>query len=162
MINAELPNLPASSVSVEQPVDPLQQPVGLLGASIGSANKAKLFSYLWYRFFNKLISYLQVLQESPQQIDQAALSAFGTKLGADMSGLVIWVPAPYDHLLVWDGSAWSFAPGDSQSGFTATFPTPPTGNGWRPCDGSTADYLLADGTLGSQVLPTTASLYFRQ
>ena len=150
MINAQLPNLPLANVDIEQAAPDIKK------------RDPRIFSTIWYRFLAKLVTYLKVLQESPQQIDQAALQAFTQKLGRDQIGLVVWIPAPYDHLLVWEGSAWNFAPGDAQSGFTVPFLIAPTGDGWALCNGATVPFLQANGTVAMQVLPTTAGLYFRQ
>lgn len=59
----------------------------------------------------------------------------------------------YGHLLIWSGAAWTWGPGDAGSGMLQMFEVDPGGAGWHLYDGSTVNYLKADGTLGSIVLP---------
>lgn len=59
----------------------------------------------------------------------------------------------YGHLLIWSGAAWTWGPGDAGSGMLQLFEVDPTGAGWHLYDGSTVNYLKADGTLGSITLP---------
>lgn len=120
------------------------------------------FSFQWYQSLDRIQEFLAVIRNWPQQVQQGDLATFSKRLTNKSAGVQIWVPAPYNHILRWDGSAWTFGPGDGGSGFLANFLTPPTADGWAACDGSTVDFLLTDGTLGTQALPTTADLYFRR
>lgn len=150
MVNVPVPAVPYSNVNIEQ-------------AEAGIAPKiAKIFSQIWYKFFDAVMKFLEAVQASPQQITQAQLAFFAESLGQQQAGVVVWVTAPYQHLLVWTGVGWDFAPGDAQSGFTVSFLSLPSSSGWAQCAGQTVAFLKADGTLGSQVLPNTANLYFRQ
>ncbi len=75
-------------------------------------------------------------------------------LGTNDAGLLFAV-SDYAHLLRWSGTAWGWAPGDPGSGMLAVFEIDP-GTGWHLYDGSTVNYLKADGTTGSVVLPDLA------
>lgn len=59
----------------------------------------------------------------------------------------------YGHMLIWSGVAWTWGPGDAGSGMLQMFEVDPTGSGWHLYNGSTVNYLKADGTLGSVTLP---------
>ena len=63
----------------------------------------------------------------------------------------------YAHILQWNGSAFTWGPGESGSGYFAAFVAAPTGNGWAACSGGSVNYLQAAGTLASATLPATAS-----
>lgn len=55
----------------------------------------------------------------------------------------------YDHVLEWQGAAWSWGPGEIGSGFyylSETAPNSAGGLAWQICDGSTVARLNADGT----------------
>lgn len=83
----------------------------------------------------------------------AALASIPT-LGTNDAGFLFAV-TDYAHLLRWSGTTWSFAPGDGGSGMLALFEVDP-GTGWHLYDGSTVNYLKADGTTGSVTLPDLA------
>lgn len=78
----------------------------------------------------------------------------GVALGTNDTGLPFGV-TDYSHVLRWGGAAWAFNPGDGGSGFLAQFEVDP-GTGWHLYDGSTVNYLKADGTTGSVTLPNLA------
>lgn len=120
------------------------------------------FEQSWYLQLNSVFNFLSALRNWPKQVAQSDLAKLAAKLVGKRSaaGVIVWV-AEQNHLMRWSGSAWSFNPGDAGSGYTVTFLTPPTIAGWVPCDGSTVSFLLADGALGSQVLPDTPGDFFR-
>lgn len=96
------------------------------------------------------------------QMDQANIAKFTTQLGRQDTGVLIWVPT-FNHILRWTGVAWQFAPGDTGSGYVATFFfDPPNADGWALCDGSNVTFLKSDGTTGTALLPNTPGLYFRR
>lgn len=118
----------------------------------------------WFQFWDELRLFLVALRNAPKQVQQADLAVYLAKLikTKTQSGVQVWVPAPYQHLLRFTGTAWSFAPGDNGSGYTQAFLTAPTADGWQLCNGGTFSYLKADGTIANQVLPNTVGLYFRR
>lgn len=123
------------------------------------------FSVPWYGFFDRIDKFLHAFRAAPQQVQQADLAKFLQKLIAAKAqeGVQVWCPSPYNHLMRYTGTGWSFAPGDSGSGYRVTFASPPTADGWHLCDGSVnLTFLKADGSLGTQTLPNTAGLYFRR
>ncbi len=106
---------------------------------------------------------MATLRNAPKAVEQADIAKLAIKLaGAKKTGLQIWVPAPYNHLLRWNGTAFEFAPGDSGSGYAVEFVITPNAPGWAACDGSTTTYLLPTGEIAEQVLPTGADVYFRR
>jgi hypothetical protein len=72
--------------------------------------------------------------------------------------------ADYHHLLRWNGSAWSWAPGENGSGYSVAFvaaPDPLTG--WHLCDGSANVLTLkSDGNLAFATVPNTPGTYYRK
>jgi hypothetical protein len=88
---------------------------------------------------------------------QAQLAALAATLTTTDTGLLVNV-TDYAHILQWSGSAWTWGPGESGSGYFQDFAIAPTGSGWHACDGSTGiKYLKADGTTGTITVPNTAS-----
>lgn len=77
-------------------------------------------------------------------------------LGENDAGFLESV-SDYAHILEWNGSAFTWGPGESGSGYFAAFVAAPTGNGWAACSGGSVSYLQAAGTLASATLPATAS-----
>lgn len=72
---------------------------------------------------------------------------------ASESGTLFYV-TDYRHLLLWNGSAWEWGPGDAGSGFIAAFiaaPNPATG--WAVCDGAAVNVLNPTGTTSSVTTP---------
>ena len=59
----------------------------------------------------------------------------------------------YAHLLNWDGTSWSFAPGDPGSGFMQLFEITPSQPGWALYAGQQVYYLQPNGTLATITLP---------
>lgn len=88
-------------------------------------------------------------------VTQSAVSAIAAALTTADTGLMLDV-TDYGHRLRWDGTDFEWAPGDSGSGMTQLFEIDPTGAGWHLYDGSTVNYLKADGTTGSVTLPNLA------
>lgn len=68
-------------------------------------------------------------------------------LGGSDQGLLVRVDAPYNHLLIWTGNAWTFA--DNGSNYISLFRAAPTGTGWQLCDGSNISFLNSDGTISA-------------
>jgi hypothetical protein len=85
--------------------------------------------------------------------NQADIAALVATFTTHDVGAVIDV-VDYNHRLLWDGSALSWAPGDTGSGYIAAFlvdPSPTTG--WHVCDGTSANVLNYDGSVSSVVTP---------
>lgn len=152
MINATAPSIPNQDVVFEAITPETPNPT------------MKVDPLRWYQSLNNVFNFLTTLRNSPQQVQQADLAELLRKLIRTkmQPGVQVWVPAPFNHMMRFDGTAWSFAPGDSGSGYTVPFLTPPTADGWALCNASTVSYLLADGTIADQILPNTAGLYFRR
>lgn len=71
----------------------------------------------------------------------------------------------YSHQLIWTGTSFQFADGGSNyyvfSDHAPSPGSPAVENGWAPCDGSTVNYLLGGGGLGTKTLPNlTGGSYF--
>lgn len=113
---------------------------------------ARSGSWLWYAGFME-----------GQQADFAALAALGT----NDAGFLFWV-TDFRHLLRWDGTQWSWAPGEQGSDFIVQFVSGPLASdgstlaGWQVCDGSTVQMLNSDGSLSSVTVPNTAGFWYRQ
>lgn len=86
-----------------------------------------------------------------------------TDLGTNDANFLYEV-TDYAHLLAWNGTGWSWAPGENGSDYIVTFlngPQPTTG--WQACDGSAnVGVLQFDGTLNFVTVPTSASAWYRQ
>ncbi len=95
-------------------------------------------------------------------VEQSQIAGLG--LGtADNPTMVI--VKDYSHMLIWTGTSFQFADGGSNyyvfSDHVPSPGSPAVQNGWAPCDGSTVNYLLGDGTLASKTLPNlTGGSYF--
>lgn len=152
MINANAPSIPNQDVVFEAITPENPSPT------------MKVDPLRWYQSLNSVFNFLTTLRNSPQQVQQEDLAELLRKLIKTkmQPGVQIWVPAPFNHLMRFTGTGWSFGPGDGGGGYRITFASPPTGEGWQLCDGSTISYLQADGTTADEVLPTTAGLYFRR
>lgn len=157
MINATPPQCPNITDDIYQDPTP-----GIVERIV------RYFTLPWYNYFDGIHRFMEAIRSAPLQLAQADLAAFTAKLTnaqagkKPQAGIQIWIGSPHNHLLRWTGSVWTFAPGDTGSGYTATFLTAPTADGWAQCDGSTVSYLLANGTVADQILPNTAGLYFRR
>lgn len=118
----------------------------------------------WYQFWNNLRVFCIAVRNAPKQVQQADLAGLLESLIQKriQPGLQVWVPAPFNHMLRFDGTGFTFAPGDTGSGYTQAFLSAPTAVGWQLCNGATFSYLKADGTVANQILPNTAGLYFRR
>jgi hypothetical protein len=70
----------------------------------------------------------------------------------------------YAHLLLWNGTGWTWGPAEDGSDFIVQFlsgPNPQTG--WQKCDGSAGvGVLQSDGTLQFVTVPTIANSWYRQ
>lgn len=150
MINATPPGLP-------------NQDVPYADSTATDPNPDRKFAPRWYRYLDQVVKFLIALRNAPQPVEQVDLASFLRKLiSAKMQpGVQVWVPG-FNHLLRYDGSKYTFAPGDTGSGYTQAFLTVPTAQGWVLCNGSTVSFLLATGAVANQVLPNTAGLYFRR
>lgn len=89
-----------------------------------------------------------------------AQSALPTDLGMNDASFRAYV-SDYAHVLMWTGSAWMWAPEDDRRAGEGPIlrevdPSPSTG--WHLYDGSTVNYLLATGSLGSITLPDLTSV----
>lgn len=94
-------------------------------------------------------------------IMQSAQIGLPKDLGANDVGFLINV-TDFAHLLQWNGSAWTWGPGDGGSGYTIPFVGIP-GTGWQIADGSVnVPQLNPDGTISYVTVPNTAGSYFRQ
>jgi len=78
-----------------------------------------------------------------------------TDLGVYDGGF-LFTSLDYCHTHRWTGATWTFAVGDSGSGYIVDALAPPNGGvtAWQACDGSAVDVMLGDGTT---VLVTTPS-----
>jgi hypothetical protein len=123
-----------------------------------------LFSRAWYLVFSVISSNFTALQKQinaavatiPLKMasaTQSQLSALGPTLSI---GQLVNV-TDYGHVLQWSGSAYGWGPGEPGSGMMQLFEVDPTGVGWHLYDGSTVNYLKADGTTGSVTLPDLVS-----
>ena len=80
-----------------------------------------------------------------------------TILGSGDVGIEYQV-TDYNHTLIWNGTGWGWAPGDSGSGYMQLFEVDPfPHSGWHLYDGSVVNYLKFDGTLGMITLPDLTS-----
>lgn len=59
----------------------------------------------------------------------------------------------FNHMLLWTGAQWVFAPGEAGSGFIQDFlkAPDPTYLGWHLCDGATVNWLHVDLSLATGV-----------
>ena len=92
---------------------------------------------------------------------RTTFAAITTGLGTNDAGFLNFI-TDYSHTLRWDGSAWTWAPGDDGSGYYRLCESAPAGFGasaWQTCDGSTVARLNADGTTTNVTVPdvTTAA-----
>lgn len=93
---------------------------------------------------------------------QAGLATIAALLGTNDASYLVNV-TDFTHQLRWTGTAWTFAYGDSGSGYIQGFPIAPPGGTWGVCDGTTYSYLKADGTTANFTTPdysTSAYLKF--
>ena len=91
-------------------------------------------------------------------LPSGAVAAQPTGLGPAHAGLLFMVLAPYFHLCRWDGTKWTFAPGDCGNGFFATRAQVPQEAGWQRCDGSVTDFLVVGGVTLTVASFTTPNL----
>jgi hypothetical protein len=73
-------------------------------------------------------------------------AALPRDLGANDAGFRAGV-TDYGHVLVWSGSAWAFAPGESSGYIVIWGLTAPIGGVWHPCDGGLYSFLQPNGTV---------------
>lgn len=94
------------------------------------------------------------------QVTQANIP---TDLATPDTNLLINV-TDFNHLLQWNGTGFSFAPGDSGGGYTVPFVNPPNPiTGWQLADGSAnVATLNGDSTLSFVTVPSIVGSYFRQ
>ncbi len=78
--------------------------------------------------------------------NQSTIAATAALLGLDDAGFKFYV-IDYAHLMVWTGSAWTFAPEDDGSNYYLLAATTPNRGVWHLCDGTTVSFLAPDGTL---------------
>lgn len=95
-----------------------------------------------------------VYSSGTYQQTQAELAALIAALGTNDSEMLIEV-TDYGHVLRWTGTALDWGPNDLGSAYFQDFGAAPTKTGWHACDGTTVNYLKADGTLGSLLLPNS-------
>lgn len=67
-------------------------------------------------------------------------------LGALDTGF-LFMCSDFGHLLQWNGTAWTFAPGDTGNGYFADFAVAPSSGQWSICDGTATTYLTLGATL---------------
>lgn len=89
---------------------------------------------------------------------QTNLTTLAGFLGAADTGLLVDV-TDFAHILVWTGSAWTYADPSDPAGRIEMFlvdPSPTTG--WQLCDGTAnVPYLKKDGSTGTQTVPDLVS-----
>lgn len=69
----------------------------------------------------------------------------------------------FGHEVVWDGSAWDFAPGDDGNGYFQDFAITPQQDGWAKCDGSATTYLQMGSTITAvPITPPNLTGYYRK
>ncbi len=135
---------PITANSPDEFAVPFQQ----RGLASGNVNIA------WAAWFNEIgqrLASAEIILSSTQ----ANLATLAASLTTADTGTLVNV-TDYGHLLMWTGSAWSWAPGEQGSGMLVLFEIDPTGVGWHLYDGATVNYLKADGTTGSVTLPNLA------
>lgn len=118
-----------------------------------------------------------IFYETDRQVVYIAISGVWTYLTGVYSATQVQIPtdlgtsdagfemdvADYGHGLVWSGSSWSWAAGDSGSGYVVAFVSAPPVVGYAPCDGSANVLALqSDGSLQPFTVPNTPGSYFRQ
>lgn len=183
------PNLPASRLPQSLFGSPLVNPQGLVNANsvwgkqiTGLFNSIQTFqtgthaqrlktpagNYVQGSIFaetDRFVAYVSVNGQwvyftGFYPVTQATLPA---DLGQFDNGLLAYV-TDYAHLLLWTGTAWTWAPGEQGSDFIVTFVTgPKPATGWHVCNGSAGiQRLNADGTIGMVTVPNTAGSWYRQ
>ena len=115
-----------------------------------------------YDALNRIVNTLLTTETEPIEMSQAALTRFSTTLGIADSSLRVII-SDYNHVLQWDGSTWSFAPGTEVSNWYAFFdPSGPLPSvGWVKADGSIVNVLKSDGTLTAVTTQIIADSYYR-
>lgn len=158
MVNSTVPAIPNRDADVLTTA--VNQPSSGSGAISTPAGAYRLVQQ-WYLFFNSVRQFLVAVRNAPQVVNQPDLDAMARKLTQRNAGIQVWVPAPYNHLLRWSGTAWAFWPGDASAYYVDGLVTPPAADGWHLADGSKVTYLKGDGTTAQQTLPTVANRWFR-
>lgn len=120
------------------------------------------FVQWWFRYFTDARAFMAAVRAAPVAVAQEDLAVFARRYGREQTGAQVWISAPFNHLLRFNGTAFDFAPGDAGSGYMVEFLMPPVAPGWVNCDGSTTTQLLPTGEVAEQVLPNTPSMYFRR
>lgn len=106
---------------------------------------------------NSLANQLTLVNELSSSIAVGTLAAVPTGLGTGDAGFRYRV-SDYGHEVVWSGTVWEFAPGDSGSGYYAFFEVTPPTTHWTLCDGSASAYLTVGTTLGSTAFTTPSAV----
>lgn len=94
---------------------------------------------------NSLNNQSTLINEVSSAIGVGTFAQIPTGLGTGDAGFRYRV-TDYGHEIVWDGSVWGFAPGDSGSGYYAVFQVTPEALGWQLCDGTITKYLTLGAT----------------
>ena len=99
--------------------------------------------------------YLTGIMQTPQ-------SALPQDLGANDSGFLAYV-MNYAHLLVWNGTGWTWGPGEVGSGYTVAFVSAPSPLiGWHAANGATlVPTLQSTGAVKLVTVPTVGGSYYR-
>ena len=96
-------------------------------------------------------------------IFEAPIALIPNDLGANDVGF-LFSAEEFNHLQIWTGTEWTWAPGEAGSDYIVAFLTgPDPATGWQPCDGSVdVPKLNADGSQDFVTVPTIAGSYYRQ
>ena len=103
-----------------------------------------------------------LLNELSTSFLAGTLAEIPTGLGSGDAGFRYRI-TDYGHEVVWDGSAWDFAPGDDGNGYFQDFAITPQQSGWALCDGSATTYLLLGSTItATAITPPNLTGYYRK
>lgn len=158
------------------PAPPQPQTIQALPQNTPVLDALGNFARVWFLFLNSIVqalNYLLSLNIAQQLINitalvngkesailyrlQSELAATVTALNGKPPGQLVYV-TDYNHLLIWIGSAFQWAPGECESDWFQMRASPPASLGWQICDGTTGvNFLMSDGTLGTRDLPDVTS-----
>ncbi len=119
------------------------------------------FMSVWYLFFHSLTNAVNELMGRSYLYEvsstQAELAALALTLSTEDAGLLVEV-TDYRHVLRWDGTVWTWGPGEDGRHDIVALPVDPDDTtGWQLCDGTTVAYLKGDGTTANFATPDLTS-----